>query len=1079
MTHNRILLCSSAVFLLAISLSQAQSPAEFSDPSRDYHPKTWMHAMNGNLGREGFDKDFEALADAGIGGAILFHVDRGLTPKGPVSFGSEKFIDTLVHAVGAAEEAGIEMGLHNCDGWSSSGGPWITPELSMKRITWLEETVPGDRLWRPGVPLHLHGFYRDIAVLAWPATVYDREDAFETMRLSSSVDADPAVLLDNDWDNGLELEPDGQGLIWIQIDLEEPGKLHALQIEAKGHRSCQGELQVSSDGKSFRTVETLSSNMIANTKTWSYSPSFEAVEAKHFRITFSIPVAVHRLELWPSPRAKGWIPSTSMARGTPNLLPTVPGDAIINREDLVVLNRGTLPGEGIQIPKGIWRVVRFGYTTTGATNTPASSTGHGLECDKLDKETFRFHFEQYVGKVARAAAERGYTGLKFSEIDSYEVGGQNWTEDLDRAFESRYGYDFIPWLPLVTGRVVESPEHSGAVLQEFRKLIADLMAENYFGAFTELCHQYGMESYIEPYGIGPFDELKTGGMADRTMGEFWVREGPYRGRLPSAVSSARIYGKEIISAEAYTSLPELNWRGYPYHFKQFGDHVWSQGINEMMFHRYAHQPNTHVVPGATMDRIGSHIDRTQTWWSNGGVAWFNYLARGSYLLRQGVPESEFLVHLGDVSPIGIPNPNFTNVPHGFNYDYCNSDVLINRIHVSDGWLVLPEGTRYRALYLHDSEHLEVETVQRIRELIEQGATIIGRKPLAPIGYSQWKYREAFNEAVAAVWGDGEEAIRSVGKGKVCTLPIGQAVESLSYEEDLRIDGTPVEFFSHRRIGKNDLYYFYNRSPEFMDVEVDIRDGDGQPELWDVDTGKVEPLTHYTRKGKRLLASMRLEPHAVRFVLIRRDGELPLYNGGLSALLDAVYGKKGKELQGSWVADFDPAWGGPGTVILDELIDWTRHAETGIRHYSGTVRYTKEIELTPGQADSGSPVYLDLGDVLYVAEVTVNGSKLATLWKPPFALDVSQALQAGKNVIEVEITNTWTNRLIGDEALEDTSGYSLEGDMVEWFANNEPPPESDRVTFTTYNFYENEVDRVLQPSGLIGPVRLIESSWTER
>lgn len=1062
---------SNGLCCLLVSVSaSAQLLEEFRTPSQPHHPKTWMHALNGNLSKAGFTKDFEAMAEAGIGAAIFFSIDRGDSAKGPATFGSELYHETLVHAAAEAERVGIEFGLHNCDGWSSSGGTWITPEMSMKRITWSEATAEGGQTVPLPTPGHALGFYRDIAVLAWPANRFDLEDGFENMTVTSSkADADASVVFNGNWDDGLDLTERGDRERWIQIDLEKPATLRSMNLEAKGQRFNKAELSVSDDGVNFRTVRSFGTKLIANYDVYSMAPVFDGITGRHFRLSFTHPLLIQRLELWSDPKQNNWMAANSNATGGVSDNPQVHPEAIIDRDSVRVLHQGSVTDAGIEVPEGTWRILRVGYTSTGAINKPATPEGEGLECDKLSADILRFHFDQYVGKVARTATERGIRGLKYSEIDSYEAGGQNWTEGFDDLFEDRFGYDLIPWLPILTGRVMESPRHTADISHEFRRLIADTMADNYFGAFTEMCHRYGMESYIEPYGFGPFDDLKVGGKADRVMGEFWVTQEGYRGRIPSAVSSGRIYGKSIISAEAYTSLGDLNWRGHPYHFKPHGDRIWAKGVNEMTFHRFAHQPNTHIVPGMTMSSIGSHIDRTQTWWSNGGKAWFAYLARGSYLLQQGVAESDFLVHLGDEASQGIPNGNPAGVPSGFNCDYVNTDVLVNRMEVNDGWLTLPEGTRYRALYLHNSKRLRLETVERVRDLVRAGATVIGQKPERPIGHSERDSQAAFDRAIDAAWGDGSQAMRTFGRGTVSTLPIERATRRLGYEHDLRFDGEPVENFTHRRLGENDLYFFTNDLAEARTVEVDFRNGDGEPELWNVDTGTVEKLHGGKADQKRLKLSLLLEPHAASFVLVRRDGQAPTFDGDHVDRVKAVYAGEARELGGPWQVFFDPEWKGPGEVTFDRLVDWTEREESGIKHFSGTAVYTKTFVPEESELRGDAPVFLDLGEVLDVAEVRVNGVDLGVLWKPPYAVDIRPALQSGPNVLEVHLTNTWTNRLIGDEDLPDTSGFRKDGVMVEWLSNNQPPPPSERVTFTGHNFYRT--NRNLQPSGLKGPVRL--------
>ncbi len=1063
--------------------AQNLSPETFKSPDKTYYPKTWMHAMNGNLSKPGYTKDIEALADAGIGGAILFHVHRQNRPyssRGLVRFNTKEFNDTIIHALGEADKHGLEMGLHNSDGWSSSGGPWITPELSMKRITWSEEAISGNQIYRPKQPGYEEGFYKDIAVIAIPENEFNNHNRFLDAKITSSdLTLDTQALKDNDWDTELVFKENKNNNYWVQFELDQPTTLRSLQIETPS-RHGDASLQISDDGVHFKTVEDKLRRPRTGARTWAFSHVFEGHTAKYFRFVFDKPIGLKRFDLWSVPRFDHWLAMNAMERGRLSLTPENHQSLITKAKDVIVLNRGDIPENGIKIPDGKWRVLRFGYTSTGAKNIPATVEGTGLECDKFDPVALEFHFEHYVGKIAKRAKEKGYSSLKFSEIDSYEMGGQNWTKGIERTFEQKFDYDFIPWLPLLTGRVIESPAHSGAILQDYRRHLSDLMVTHYFGAFTKMTKKYGMESYIEPYGWGPFDELEAGGMADRTMGEFWVRDEEYPGRVSAAISSAHIYGKNIISAESFTSINTINWKGHPYFYKHYGDKIWARGVNETMFHRYAHQPNTHVKPGMTMDSIGSHIDRTQTWWDNGGTAWFDYLSRGSYLLQQGVPESDFLIHLGDMAPQAVGNKNNTKVPDGYNFDYVNTDVLINRITVEDGWLVLPEGTRYKALQLYRPEYLTMETLERVHELVKAGATVISFKPQNVIAYSEWPRADEFKSIADTLWNASPAPIHKFGKGQVIALSLEDAIAAQGYEPALKINEKAVKLFAQRLIGTNELYFFYNDKPEFAYLDVDMRSVKGQPEIWNVDDGSIEKIDQYTQVEGRTKTKLLLEPYGSRFVLVRKDNKMPNYNGTYSALLADIYQSKKQasehqsftDLSENWQVEFEPAWGGPGHVVFETLTDWKDNEQDGIKHFSGTAHYKKIFVIKPSDLKKSGPIYLDLGDVQQIAEISINGEKLTTLWKPPFAIDIRDAVKAGTNTLQIDVTNTWVNRLIGDEALPDTSGYKMTGDTVDWINNNEPPPESERVTFTGYNFFAKEDTHILQASGLLGPVRLI-------
>ena len=1088
---KKILFYSGLTIFLAPSVYAEQLNAEyFAQPTAEYLPKTWMHAMNGNMSKPGFTGDFQAMSDAGIGGAIFFHVhrkDRPYSSRGPVRFGTDEFFEHLVHAAAQADKQDIEFGIHNADGWTSSGGPWVSPEQSMKRITWSETTVSGGQKITPEQPGYYEGFYRDIAIIGLPENKYNQSNQFANATLSSSdLSLDTNVLQDKDWDTTFTFSKNDDDDYWVQVALDKAATLRSLHIETP-NRHGDASLQISQDGKTFITVDKKLRRPRPGARLWAFSPQLvtkdqDGYTAKYFRIVFDKPITLTRFDLWSVPRIDDWYSMNSMERGRLSLAPQISTHAITALDDVVVLHRGEIPEQGINLPDGQWRVLRFGYTSTGAKNVPSSTEGKGLEVDKFNAQALRFHFDQYVGKLAKQLKAKNINSLKTTEIDSYEVGGQNWTSDIDKSFSSKFGYDFIPWLPAMTGRVIESPRHTGAVLQEYRQHLSDLMVDNYFGEFTRIANEYGMESYIEPYGWGPFDELAAGGKADRMMGEFWVKapygqEQYYHSRVEAAISSAHIYGRNIVSAESFTST-QTNWYGHPYYYKHHGDHMWARGINETMFHRFAHQPNNHIRPGMTMDSIGSHIDRTQTWWLNGGSKWFEYLARGSYLLQQGVPDADFLVHIGDVAPLRVTKR--LQVPEGFKFDHVNTDVLINRTKVENGLIVLPEGTRYRALVLNRTDYLNIDTIVRIQELVAQGATVIGKKPESVIGFSELPKQDEFTSIADKLWGDSKEGLNRFKLGTVSSFSLEDSISKLGLAADLIIDEQPVKYFAKRRIGKNTLYYFHNDEPVFKHINVDFKDGDGQPEIWNVDDGSVEPILNYTRSGNRLKTKLALEPYGGRFVLIRRDEDAPKYEGRYTRLIEDTYlNKKHSQIinrfNGSWSVQFDTALGGPEQVNLERLINWIDSNDDRVKYYSGTAQYEHSFSINAITRSEEKRLYLDLGEVQQIAEVTINGKAMPTLWKPPFVLDITDVVELGENQLTVAVTNTWVNRLIGDEALPDTSGYSMVGNTVAWLNNNEPPPKSERVTFTGFNFFERSNRRKLQSSGLLGPVNVFSVS----
>ena len=196
------------------------------------------------------------------------------------------------------------------------------------------------------------------------------------------------------------------------------------------------------------------------------------------------------------------------------------------------------------VPPGKWTVVRFGHTSTGSVNAPAAADARGLECDKLSRAAAEAHFAGLMGKLIADVGPLAGKTLVATHIDSWEVHTQNWTPRLREEFQKRRGYDPYRYLPVMTGRVVDSLEISERFLWDLRQTIAELLLENYAGRFAQLANEHGMRLSIEGYGDGPLDDLAYGGRADEPMGEFWSWD--YGGGASSAremVSAGHVYGK--------------------------------------------------------------------------------------------------------------------------------------------------------------------------------------------------------------------------------------------------------------------------------------------------------------------------------------------------------------------------------------------------------------------------------------------------------------------------------------------------------------------------------------------------------
>jgi len=1118
------LICRSILLSLITALTShaGLKPDEFVNPPDDSRPLTWMHIMDNNASKEGMEKDLKAMADVGVGGVFVFSVSQ-LMPYGDVAFNSREFRDILLHGVKVADQVGIKFGMHNCDGWSASGGPWVKVEDSMKQLVWSEIVVQGGSVQSPlPQPKMRNGFYRDIALIAYPANQQELDLENTPVKITcSSGDEEAAKLLDGELSTTLNLPMNRKNnrTGWVLLEYEKPFTVRSVMLEHH-HSGAKGKMFASQDGENFELVTDFPVTLRPGKSTYSLETSFPEVTARYFKFELTgkrdRDIEINEIRLQPFKCLPHWQAQAAYGELSGEINSKIrrsPMDAtdFIPKNKVMVLKPNALQGDKLvtQLPKGIWRVMRFGFTTRGEVNQPATPSGVGYENDKLNAETLDKHFDAYVGKLVEESGELAGKSLKYAEIDSYEMGWLTWTDDLDKLFEAEMNYDLLPFFPLLAGRPIGDAETTDAVLCDYRNLVTDLMTKNYFHRFMERCHESGLQSYVEPYGNGPISQLQVGGACDIPMGEFWASRVCI---ARPAVHAGHIYGKPVISAEAFTAWDD-KWKLHPYLLKDYGDNAWAEGINEFVFHRFAHQANTHVAPGMTMGSIGSHIDRTQTWWYNAGKAWMKYIQRGSYLLRQGIPVSDVLVFVGDTKAVIASTTSRVKLPAGFNMDSCQSDVLFDRITVKDGKLVLPEGTSYEVLILNSCDKLHLKTLQRLGELAEAGATIIGNKPKRPIGYVELQEKSAAFKALAdQLWGNGKKPNR-VGKGRI--IPgsyFPEDYQALSLEKDLIVEEIPDANFAHRKIGEDDLYFVYHRDEEAKRLHCSFRVDGRIPELWYPDTGRIERQAQFTQKDGRTNLAIDLDPNGSVFVVFRENsaaidpvvnvtpasGRVVLNEENKMQLMAKEVGLHNIELASGknieimvkqqqspiainqeWKVEFDgPGLKGDKVVTFNTLTDWKDHERDDIKHFSGTGTYRTILPVTQNWLADDKRVFLDLGTVNIAAEVIINGENAGVLWKPPYTIDVTDQVKAGKNRIEIRVTNLWANRLIGDESLEDTSGYEYrkyvtEGPMPRWYVNNEPMPEGPRSTFTTANFYRK--DRTLLPSGLLGPVRLVQEN----
>lgn len=1088
--------CFAALDVVAASdKSDAALAAQFQSPPDSARPWVYWFWVAGNITREGITADLEAMQRVGIGGVLIMDVDQPnpnalvqFGPRGPVRFASPEWRELFCHAVAEAKRLGLEVNMNNDAGWCGSAGPWITPELAMQHVVWSETALEGPQKFDaplarpqppppPGLadyyPPIATDYYRDIAVLAFPAPAADANPQKQIKR---------------------------SDIIDITSRLQNDGRL-------------------------------------------------------------------------------SW-----------------------------------------DIPAGKWTILRLGHMPDGVTNHPASTSGTGLECDKLSKEAIDAHFAGLMAKLIADVGPDAAKALAWTHVDSWESHSQDWTPRMREEFKHRRGYDPLLLLAGKAGWTVDNAEVSSRFVWDMRKTIAELVNDNYAGRLQELAHQHGMRLSLEAYGDGPFDALSYAGRSDSPMGEFWVGFDA-GGTVRAMASAAHTYGKRIVGAEAFTGIPDSSkWMEHPFSLKPLGDAAFCDGVNRFVFHRYAHQPWLDRKPGMTMGPFGVHYERTETWWEQ-TRPWHEYLARCNYLLQQGLFVADICYLQTENSPSSGGMSHFARTAYDF--DGCSPEVVLTRMQVRDGRLVLPDGMSYRILVLPPGDTMTPELLAKIKELVEAGATVVGPRPVKSPSLSGYPDCDAqVAKLAAALWGDCNGKTTTEhrhGKGRIVW---GKTPESVLAEMDVPPDfrhvvlsgSGPIRYI-HRTVDGTDVFFVANSASQAVYLEGFFRVKGSRPEFWWPDTGRIERVAVYDETAEGTCLPISLGPCGSVFVVFRpdaapvpdrvvtvtRDREPVIEANPLAAevvIQKAVYGVPGDsartrdvtarvrqlvardnydfqvaamaegddpalgvvkalsieytvngkqqtvqatdperislvcsstsampttrvqysndgrlhievcksghyevitasgkkvqrdlpaipeppELTGPWDLRFPPDSGGPRHITLDNLISWSQHPDIDVKYFSGTATYNKTFQVPNGTIANNHRVYLDLGRVQVIANAKLNGKSLGILWKPPFRVDITDAVKTGNNELEVQVVNLWPNRLIGDEQLPDDRkwgppyhwmpgawGGEPLAEWPQWLLDGKPSPTG-RLTFTVWRLWTK--DSSLLESGLLGPVQIV-------
>ncbi len=1096
-----MLLLAASLQLTASEVPGDTLRAGWENPPRSARLRAYWWWLNGNVTSNAITRDLEEMKAKGFGGALICDAD-GSSQDGNVrakhgpTFFSPEWRALYRHTLREADRLGLEMSLNIQSGWNL-GGPIVTAEDAAKKLTWSEARVSGPTniaLPLPA-PAARDGFYRDLFVVAYRAKTGPPPANLLTNVTASSWQPDhpPKEALDGRamtyWVSaGTEA---GQGPAarrpkWLQFSFQKEVVVNRVIVTGRpgyGPREC--ELHISDDGKSFRAMSAFTLPDGAE-----FTMDVGDIRSRFFRVVFhgafdprhpERPRNVQVVEVKLGGKEGVW--PRGVPRGRPlqrwefkamyrTLNFSAPDTAPLfldeqpesgeedTRVDEVVNLTAELDAEGVlrwDFPEGRWEILRLGCTIGDHSRVSTCSEGwEGYALDVLDAGAFQRYWDAVVEPLILDAGLLAGKTLKYLHTDSWEVEAVNWTPTLREEFRKRRGYDFLPWLPTLAGRIVNTREESNRFYHDFRRTLGDLAIDHHYVPFQENAHKHGLLIHPESGGphASPIDAQRCLGMNDAPMSEFWAWS--WRHRVGDAnrffvkqpASAAHTCGHTLVLAEGFTTIgphwQETIWDN----LKPSFDKACCEGLNRLVWHAFVCSPEEEGMPGIQYF-AGTHFNPNTTWWEKSGP-FLSYINRCQFMLQQGLFVADVAYFYGDHVPnfAQLKSSDPAKILPGYDYDVVTGETILTRMTVKDGRLVLPDGMSYRVLYLRDLGAVSLPVLRKLTEFVAAGATIIGPRPNNPATLTDYpECDEEFARLVKELWG---EAKSEGSNGRVISnrtareVLVAEGVKpDLEFVPTLNPQLSTNVDYIHRRDGDAEIYFVANRSTNAIALDCTFRVAGKSPELWQPVTGERRFAVAHHEQGGRTTMPLEFAPCGSWFVVFRE----PAAKQPATAKSNAPQVSPLAELSGPWTVKFDPKWGGPESAPFSKLVSWTERAEPGIKFYSGTATYEKTFEWHSEVGGPRSEVWLDLGQLRELAEVRVNGKSCGVAWSPPFRVNVTAAVKPGTNKLEIEVVNFWPNRIIGDAA----------------------SPESERRTRT--NIRKLTKDTPLMPSGLFGPVTI--------
>ncbi|MBC8063396.1 MAG: hypothetical protein H7Y17_01075 [Chlorobia bacterium] len=1070
------------LYLLAAACVLNQSPIQpdplsraFQRPPASARPHTWWHWMDGNITKEGITADLEAMKQAGIGGAHMFDVGQGV-PAGRINYNTPEWRALMVHAIREAKRLGLEMTMHNCAGWSSSGGPWVKPADAMKKVVnaSLEFEGPGN----PPLPTpsKVGGFYQDISLCAFPAS---GQPGTMSRNELTGLGANPGAVSRLDWPT---VNPSKAILIPLNrigsngdIGFQLPeGKWTILRLGA----TLTGSQNVASrDSGRGLEVDKLSATSLDNFLDGGLNPLLDQVGQSSALTT----VLVDSYETGYNNWTPGLLDEFRARRGyhARPYLPTLAGYLIKDEQTTL----GFL----------------FDYRRTIAELWAKNYSGHFAS--RLRERNLDLAIEPYGNGNFDPFTFAKPAGLIMGE---YWVGDSQINPSVKHASSVAhvYGHSVVGAEALTA-----TPDQAGWRNQPRQwKPFADhamTLGINRI-IYHRFAHQPWVSGVLPGMTMGPW-----GSHVDRgnTIWPYMSTWNEYLSRCQFMLQSGKFVGDVLLfsgedSPQSYSGegqdLPQIP-PGYDYDFCGL-DPLMSLTVKNRRLvlpngasYAVLALPNTELMTLPLVRKIKQLVEAGAT------VVGPKPIRTPS--LREATPDGNAeLMMLADLvwgrTTLG-PGSN----QHGKGKVSWGRTVLevLAEAKVVPDFTTEAKGVRAIHRRIGDIESYFVASSQPYPRTVTCRFRINGKANRV-----QFWHPETGQIEEAPVWKlvpnggievpihlDADDSVfvmispKAQASAHVIDVKATLATERAKPLPVLRIIKAVYGDAASGKVKDVTQIVASAAGPNSLRINASNNELGGDPA---VNIVKNLVLTYslggdaktITARENATIAIGNLPDAGSPPPYQLHSGELRVWQKGDYSLTWSDQRQTKLAVQdlpnpitatGPWLAKFPSGWDAPPIVTFNKLASWTEHSNFGVKHFSGTVRYTHVLQVPQNLLGKGKRLMLDLGDVRELCRVRLNGRTLATLWKPPFRIDITDVAKTGKNALEVDVTNLWVNRLVGDEQFPDDMGWN--GAQLKawpkWFTDHQPRPEPRRKTFTTWR--HNFKDTPLLPSGLLGPVVL--------